>query len=71
MKKKSIAPQAPAAPKEIESTIAKEKMISLIKQHQTIVDDSIYLLERLNQDPKLDIIMCRMFGIKPQPPMPV
>jgi hypothetical protein len=52
-------------PKEIESTLAKERMVQIIKVAKQNQDDAQMILEALNANPKLDAAVCRICGIKP------
>ena len=58
------------APKEIESTIAKERMVLIIKTAQSNQADAQAVLDILNANPALDASFCRLFGIKPLPAQP-
>ena len=67
-------PTAPGAqigaPKSIESTIAKERMVLIIKTAQSNQADAQAVLDILNANPALDASFCRLFGIKPLPAQP-
>ena len=61
----------PPVPQTIESTMAKERMLLIIKTAQNNQADAQAILDLLNANPALDGSFCRLFGIKPLPPMPV
>lgn len=55
----------------IESILAKERMVLIIKAADNNKADAQAILDLLNANPALDGSFCRLFGIKPLPVQPV
>ena len=54
------------APKEIESTVAKERMVKIVHLNSQAAKDAQMILDLLNERPELDMVFCRLFGIRPE-----
>lgn len=61
-------PPKPVVPQSIESTLAKERMVTIIKVAKQNEADAQMILDALNANPALDAAVCRICGIKPLGP---
>lgn len=59
--------QEQKAPESPLSTVARKRMQLIIKNNQTVMEDSRKVLSLLEADPALDASFCRLFGITEAP----